>query len=74
MFCILDVLTTLSSHMELELASFDLFQHVGYVSHSFLSRNLIFNAEFQNSIIPGNFQKFPGSQDIALELVSDFLP
>ena len=29
--------------------------------------NLIFNAEFENYIIPGNFQKFPGTLDIALE-------
>ena len=28
------------------------------------------NAELQNSIIPGNFQKFPGTLDIALELAS----
>ena len=34
----------------------------------FMSRNLIFNTEFQNSNIPGNFQKFAGSLDIALEL------
>ena len=31
----------------------------------FVSRNLIFNAEFQNFIIPGNFQKFSGTLDIA---------
>ena len=36
----------------------------------FMSRNLIFNTEFQNFIIPGNFQKFPGTLDIALELAS----
>ena len=34
----------------------------------------MFNAEFQNSINPGNFQKIPGIQDIALELSLDFLP
>ena len=32
---------------------------------------MIFNTEFHNSIIPGNFQKFPGIQDIALELASE---
>ena len=35
-----------------------------------MSRNLIFNTKFKNSIIPGNFQKFPGTLDIALELAS----
>ena len=31
----------------------------------FMSRNLIFNTEFQNFIIPGNFQKFSGTLDMA---------
>ena len=31
----------------------------------FMSRNLIFNTEFQNFIIPGNFQKFSGTLGIA---------
>ena len=35
-----------------------------------MSRNLIFNTEFQNSIIPGNFQKFSGTLEIALELAT----
>ena len=30
-----------------------------------MSRNIIFNTEFQNFIIPGNFQKFSGTLDIA---------
>ena len=30
----------------------------------FMSRNLILNTEFQNFIIPGNFQIFPGTLDI----------
>ena len=30
-----------------------------------MSRNLIFKTEFQNFIIPGNFQKFSGTLDIA---------
>ena len=30
-----------------------------------MSRNLIFNTEFKNFIIPGNFQEFSGTLDIA---------
>ena len=30
-----------------------------------MSRNLIFNTEFQHFIIPGNFQEFSGTLDIA---------
>ena len=30
----------------------------------FMSRNLIFNTEFQNFITAGNFQKFSGTLDI----------
>ena len=33
-------------------------------------RNLIFNTDFQNFIIPGNFQKFSGTLDITLEVSS----
>ena len=58
------------SRKALELACFDWFQNMGYHSHSFLSRNLILNVEFENYINPGNFQKFPGTLDIDLELAS----
>ena len=30
-----------------------------------MSRNLIFNTEFKNFIIPGKFQEFSGTLDIA---------
>ena len=48
------------------------FKIQGIFSTQFQSRNLIFNAEFENYIIPGNFQKFPGTLDIALERIFDF--
>ena len=46
------------------------FNMYGINPTQFMSRNLIFNTEFQNFIIPGNFQKFSGTLDITLELAT----
>ena len=52
------------SRSALELASFDWFQHIGYESHSVYVKKLYFEHRISKLIIPGNFQKFPGTLDI----------
>ena len=46
------------------------FKILGMFPTQFWSSNLILNVEFENYIIPGNFQKFPRTLDIALVLAS----
>ena len=51
----------------LDLASVCWLQCIGYFSTQFLSLNLIFNANFQNSITPWIFQELSGILELLLK-------